>query len=124
MTHFHHQQQHRRHGEEQLLTTYTEPDMSEDWQFKIVYGNYTTREKVEAVMSEQAEYGWKFVEKFDDTRIRFKRSATEALNDAGRSGNPYKATSDVTGGCAFRAAALVFMVSVLTITITVRLMMK
>ena len=88
-----------RRKEEEELTSYTPTDMSEDWQFKIVRGDFTTHEAVDAVIREQAQFGWIFLEKFDNSRIRFKRPASEASNDRGRPGDPYATSSKVAGGC-------------------------
>src|SRR5262245_55839418 len=77
----------RQDEEEEVLTGYSEDDLAQDWQFKIVRGDFRSLEKVQAVMDEQAAWGWVFVEKFDATRIRFKRPADEMANDAHRPGN-------------------------------------
>jgi hypothetical protein len=79
--------------------------LQQDWQFKIVHGDFTTLERVYAVMREQSVWGWVFVEKFDGKRIRFKRPSSEAANDVTRPGNPYSTRSQAAGsgpmgGCA------------------------
>jgi len=52
-------------------------------------------------VQEQAEYGWTLVEIFDQSRIRFKRSAAEAAKDSYREGNPFGTISKASGpGCA------------------------
>ena len=104
-----------RQEEEEKLTTYTEQDMTEDWQFKIVHGRFNSREKVEAVMREQAVFGWVFVEKFDDGRIRLKRRSSEVENDAKRAGDPYAARSVVAApGCGFLLMIGLFVLLALT----------
>jgi len=91
----------RQRREEESLTRYSEADLEQDWQFKIVHGDFSTLEKVQAVMQEQAAWGWIFVEKFYGRRIRFKRPRSEEARDAERSGNPYSTKSEAAGaGCA------------------------
>lgn len=70
--------------EEEEMTRYTGEELAEDYEFKIVRsqtGAFKKRETVEQVMSEEAVAGWKFVEKFDDNRLRFKRPASARRND-------------------------------------------
>jgi hypothetical protein len=79
-------------------------------QFKIVTGTFDSRGAVEAVIMEQARFGWVFVEKFRDDRIRFKRTAEEAENDAGREGDPYSVKSSAApSGCVTAVVAVLFM---------------
>lgn len=90
----------RRHEEEERHSSYSGAELGEDWQFKIVRGNFSSADSVQAVINEQAYFGWVFVEKFDHLRIRFKRKASEALRDAARQGDPYATQSVVaSGGC-------------------------
>jgi hypothetical protein len=70
--------------EEEEMTRYTGEDLAEDYEFKIVRsqtGAFKKRETVEQVMAEEAVAGWKFVEKFDDNRLRFKRPSSARRND-------------------------------------------
>ncbi len=84
--------------------------MQEDWQFKIVKGSFDSRGNVEAVIQEQARFGWVFVEKFDNQRIRFKRPAAEAENDARRQGDPYSVASNAApSGCVTVVVAAIFL---------------
>jgi hypothetical protein len=100
----------RRREEEQVMTGYSPQDLSGNWQFKIVKGTFKKPHQIEAVIQEQAEYGWVLVEVFDENRIRFKRPAAEAAKDTYREGNPYATVSRASGpgcGTAVLAAALV-----------------
>jgi len=82
------------------MTGYTPQDLAGDWQFKIVKGTFKERGQIEAVQMEQAEFGWVFVEIFDQNRMRFKRPASEAAKDAQREGNPYQTQSRASSpGC-------------------------
>ena len=70
--------------EEEEMTRYTETEMKEDFEFKIVRSAtsaFKKREVIEQVIAEEAVAGWKFVEKFDDQRMRFKRPASAQRND-------------------------------------------
>jgi hypothetical protein len=68
-----------------------------DWQYKIVRGRFTSREAMEDLQREQAEWGWRLVEVLDPNRIRFGRPAAVAAKDVAREGNPYATTSRVGG---------------------------
>jgi hypothetical protein len=83
----------RRREEEELMTGYNPGDLQGHWQFKIVKGTFKTQAQIDAVIHEQAEYGWVLVEIFDHGRIRFKRPAQEAEKDTYREGNPYGTVS-------------------------------
>jgi hypothetical protein len=97
----------RKEEEEEIMSGYSPQDLRENWQFKIVRGTFKTADQVEAVVHEQAEFGWLLVEIFDQNRIRFKRPAGEAANDSSREGNPYATTSKASGpGCAAGAVLL------------------
>jgi hypothetical protein len=91
----------RRREEEEIMTGYRPGDLEGDWQFKIVKGTFKTQKQIDAVIQEQAEFGWVLVEVFDHSRIRFKRPAAEIEKDAYREGNPYATSSKASGpGCA------------------------
>ena len=97
------------------MSGYTSGDLQGHWQFKIVKGTFKTREQIEAVVREQADWGWILVEVFDQSRIRFKRPPSEAAKDSFREGNPYATTSRTGGfGCGSTAALLfvLFLVGV------------
>ena len=97
----------RRREEEELMTGYNPGDLQSHWQFKIVKGTFKTQAQIDAVVHEQAEYGWVLVEIFDHGRIRFKRPAGEADKDAYREGNPYMTVSKASSpGCGSAAALL------------------
>jgi hypothetical protein len=91
----------RRREEEEVMAGYTPEDLSGNWQFKIVRGTFKNTRQIELVQQEQAEFGWVLVEIFDQNRIRFKRSLSEASKDGFREGNPYSTVSKASGpGCA------------------------
>jgi hypothetical protein len=71
--------------EEELLTPYTSDDLKEDWEFKIVRSNFSSfgkPENLRKLIEEEARAGWVMVEKFDDTRVRFKRSPSARSRDS------------------------------------------
>jgi hypothetical protein len=66
----------RMREEEETLTTYHKDDL-EGWEFKIVRSNtryFKKPENLRQVCEDEAKAGWEMVEKFDDTRIRFKQN--------------------------------------------------
>jgi len=78
------QEKKKRQQEEEEMTRYTDKELTEDYEFKIVRsatGAFKKRETVEQVMAEEAMAGWKMVEKFDDNRLRFKRPASAQRSD-------------------------------------------
>ena len=63
---------------EEEMTGYSDKDLAEGWEFKIVRSNmgiFRKPEKLQAVLDEEKRGGWVLVEKFDDSRIRLKRPA-------------------------------------------------
>lgn len=71
--------------EEEEMTTYGSDDLSRDWEFKIVRANLPVFGKPEhfnRLLEEEARAGWSLVEKFDNSRIRFKRPRAARTNDS------------------------------------------
>ena len=74
----------RQELEEETMTTYTANELRDDWEFKIIRSNFEAFRKPDTlhrVIEEEARAGWQFVEKFDNNRVRFKRSANAHAND-------------------------------------------
>jgi hypothetical protein len=72
-------------AEEERMTTYTSEELDEDWEFKIVRANsaaFGKPEVLQKLLQEEAVAGWTMVEKFDDSRIRFKRPRDAREQDA------------------------------------------
>ena len=67
------------------MTRYTEEELAGGWEFKIVRSGGTNYFKkpqtLQRVIEEQAHAGWDMVEKFSDSRIRFKRPASAREHD-------------------------------------------
>jgi hypothetical protein len=74
----------RQEMEEESMTTYTAEDLREDWEFKIVRANFEAFRNpatLQRVIEEEARAGWTLVEKFDNSRVRFKRPTSARAND-------------------------------------------
>ena len=74
----------RRNQEEEVLTAYSQKELNENWEFKILHtarGEFKKPERLAEVLDEEAQAGWVLVEKFDNSRIRLKRSPDARQND-------------------------------------------
>lgn len=103
----------RQQEEEERLTTYR-PDDLEGWEFKIVRsstGAFKKREVVEQLRREESQAGWEMVEKFDDSRIRFKRRTDRRANDQHLATDPYRTNYGMSEG----KLAAIIVISVLGI---------
>ncbi len=82
----------KREQEEEDMTRYSNDDL-EGWEFKIVRANtrrFKDYREVQRVCQDEAKVGWEMVEKFDDSRIRFKRRIEHRANDHLLDGDPYR----------------------------------
>jgi hypothetical protein len=71
--------------EEEDMAGYTQGDLNSDWEFKIVRsesGAFRKPEILRKLIEEEARAGWVMLEKFDDRRVRFKRSHSARTRDA------------------------------------------
>ena len=106
--------------EEEEMTPYSDKDLAEGWEFKIVRANspaFRNPERLRAVLEEEHKGGWTLVEKFDDCRIRLKRPAGTkvVVGDFADGYDPYRTsvgtlsgqTALILGGIAI-AVALFF----------------
>jgi hypothetical protein len=75
-------------AEEEERTPYTEDDLMQDWEFKIVRSAnaathpFLRRELLSKLLAEEAQAGWQLVELFDGNRIRLKRPVSCRAQDA------------------------------------------
>ncbi|GAF78469.1 unnamed protein product, partial [marine sediment metagenome] len=81
--------------EEEEMTQYSDSDIAGDWEFKIVRavtGAFRKPEEFAKLLEGEARFGWKLLEKLDDSRVRFKRHVKERVRDrnAGPSEDPYR----------------------------------
>lgn len=82
----------QRRKEEEEMTSYNSNDL-EGWEFKIVRAStrkFKTAEAVQKLCQEEARAGWELVEKFDETRIRFKRRIERRAGDRHLDIDPYR----------------------------------
>jgi hypothetical protein len=71
-------------AEEERMATYTREELEKDWEFKIVRATsaaFRKPEALQALLREEAVAGWTMVEKFDDSRVRFKRPQSAREQD-------------------------------------------
>jgi hypothetical protein len=71
--------------EEENMTEYTHDDLRQDWEFKIVRsgsGAFRNPEVLNRLVEEEARAGWVLLEKFDDSRVRFRRPRSARSRDA------------------------------------------
>ena len=86
----------RMREEEEKLTAYNRDDL-QGWEFKIVRSNTRIRgEKFRQLCEEEAHSGWELVEKFDDTRVRFKRTVERRSQDQYAQIDPYRTQFGLT----------------------------
>lgn len=81
------------------MTGYRKDDL-QGWEFKIVRAatrKFKDRETVRQLCEEEARSGWEMVEKFDDHRIRFKRSTDHRADDRHRGIDPYRTHVGMSG---------------------------
>jgi hypothetical protein len=89
------------HEEEERLTAYSPDDLAKGWEFKIVRANtaaFRKSEVMQQVCAEEARSGWELVEKFDDSRLRFKRLASLRNNPSPTGLDPYRTTYGISQG--------------------------
>lgn len=70
--------------EEEEMTTYGPEDLT-DCEFKIVRANtaaFRNPKHLQRLLAEEAQAGWTMVEKFDNSRIRFKRPRKARIEDS------------------------------------------
>lgn len=70
--------------EESDMAKYAQDDLDGDWEFKIVHsdsGAFRKAEILNRLTEEEARAGWILLEKFDDSRIRFKRPRSARARD-------------------------------------------
>jgi hypothetical protein len=82
--------------EEEEMTAYSKEDLANDWEFKIVRsttGAFRKPAVLEKLRQEESQAGWMLVEKFDNSRVRFKRpqSARESDYRLPQGVDPYRA---------------------------------
>jgi len=67
------------------MTNYSRDDLAGEWEFKIVRsltGAFRNPATLERMRQEESQSGWVMVEKFDNSRVRFKRPSRARDNDS------------------------------------------
>jgi hypothetical protein len=70
--------------EEEQMTSYTDDELQNDWEFKIVRANrgvFGNFDELKKLVEEENRAGWILLEKLDNSRIRFKRRRSAQAND-------------------------------------------
>src|SRR5438876_9740467 len=78
------EQQRQMCEEEEQMTPYSSTDLAQDWEFKILRsatGGFRSTGWLRQVLEEEAQAGWVLIEKFDNSRVRLKRSAAARERD-------------------------------------------
>ena len=79
--------------EEENMTKYNSDDLN-GWEFKIVRSDLG-----QTLCDQEAKAGWEMVEKFDNSRIRFKRRVEKRAQDQHLDFDPYRTSmSSISGG--------------------------
>jgi hypothetical protein len=89
--------------EEEQMTPYSREDLENDWEFKIIRsqtGTFRKPEALQKLIEEEARAGWQMVEKFDNSRVRFKRPRSARQRDAQLPAgvDPYRVQAGVSEG--------------------------
>lgn len=101
----------RQREEEECLTMYKDNELDQEWEFKIVrssMGSFRNPEKFQQLLAEEAQAGWEFLEKFDNSRVRFKRLRSAERSDSFAHIDPYRTNFGMSDG----ALALVIIVGI------------
>jgi hypothetical protein len=87
----------RQDDEEEAMAAYSDEELAQDWEFKIVRSStsqFGKRDEFRALVEEEAVAGWQLLEKLDDSRVRFKRPASARQKDEllPKGMDPYRTT--------------------------------
>ena len=75
----------RKQEEEESMSGYTQADLAQDWEFKILRsstGAFKNPDRLREAVEQEAHAGWVLIEKFDNQRLRFKRPVSARSGDA------------------------------------------
>jgi hypothetical protein len=110
------------HREEEEMTAYTQTDLNENWEFKILRSNTGAFKKPEVFQKacdEEKQAGWILVEKFDNYRLRFKRPSGTAANSMALPFDPYRTYYGITSGPYIALTIAITLALIFGIAITV-----
>lgn len=91
----------RRREEEEAMTKYTDADLTEGWELKILRSAtsaFRNPDQLRQVLEEESRAGWTLVEKFDNQRLRLKRPATARSADSTLDFDPYRTAYGMSEG--------------------------
>lgn len=77
-------------------------------EYKVITSNtpaFANREKLQKVLAEEAQAGWRLVEKFDNHRIRLARDVTARERDGALSFDAYRTSVGVNNAVFLAVAA-------------------
>jgi hypothetical protein len=110
--------------EEEEMTKYSDAELQASWEFKILRSNTAAFKKPDVlrkVCEEEAQAGWVPLEKFDNSRLRFKRPLSARANDSTLIGydpyrthygiSPLKFTLLVVAGALLATAVLISLIA-------------
>ena len=83
----------RRREEEETMSGYSNADLNDGWEFKVLRsatGAFGKPERLQQSFGEEARAGWVLLEKFDNDRVRLKRPVSAKAGDAGLGYDPYR----------------------------------
>lgn len=107
------QKKKKQQKEEENMSGYSKEDL-DGWEFKIMrseFGRFRNSEYVQRIYQEEAKAGWELVEKFDDTRLRFKRRVEKRSYDQHLDIDPYRTTPSGGGSSALIMVILGILVA-------------
>lgn len=76
--------------EEERLIRYSDADLDDGWEFKILRGRFNDPTRLSQALAEEQKAGWILVEKFDEYRVRLKRPTSAKSMDAFTEFDPYR----------------------------------
>jgi len=115
------------HREEEEMTVYTETDLNENWEFKILRSNtgaFRKPEELQKACDEEKQAGWVLVEKFDNYRLRFKRPRSAPTHSTALSVDPYRSYYGISSGPYVALTIAITLAVVFGIVITVLIIVR
>lgn len=109
--------------EEERMTPYTQSEINEEWEFKIVRSvteEFKKPDVFRQLVQEEAVSGWELLEKLDDGRVRFKRPTSQRRRDEmlPQGVDPYRTRVGITeAGLAFRIMLVIGSLVAVALTI-------
>jgi len=111
----------KRQEEEEEMTPYSGGEVSTPFEFKIIRsgtGLFGHPEKMRKALAEEAKAGWELVEKFDDNRVRLRRTIASGEDDRFLDFDPYRTWIGVTeSGMVVRGLVVSFILATVILAI-------